>query len=99
MVPNTASFVLKNATIHHLNESAVSIHCVFKDGITGASCILIYRANYDEDELTVLEYNQTLQFPVIVRTTDNLNISTCAIFGKNQTHFDAIPFTSYTSGE
>lgn len=98
MLPNTESLVLKNAEIKYVNESAVHTYCWFKDGITNAACVVIYRANHDKDELTVLKYSQMMKFPVILKTADDPNNYTFVIFGKNRTHFDEVPF-KFTSGK
>ena len=99
LVVDEASSILKYAHISHLNASAVTIDCQFRDGAADTSCVLIYQANNVNDVLIVVEYSQNTEFPVVVITSDDPRNFTFAIFGKNRTHFDERPVVNGNTGE
>ena len=72
------------------NETAVNVTCEFKEGIEGASCVLVYR-EYGNKTLVVEEYPQNTVFPVTLTVDDNLEKYTFVIFGKNGSSFDERP--------
>ena len=70
----------------------VQIECVFKDGIQGASCVLIYQ-ECGSKTLVVKEYTQNTNFPVILTINDDPENYTFVIFGKNGSNIDKMPIS------
>ena len=69
--------------------------CQFKESITEASCVLVYR-EYGSKTLVVKEYPQNTDFPV-THTVDHPGDYTFAIFGKSNSNFDQIPIATERS--
>ena len=67
----------------------MTVTCLFKGDIEGASCVLVYR-EYSNKTLLVVEYPPSTVFPVTV-TVDRLGVYTFAIFGKSSSYFDKTP--------
>ena len=74
------------------NGSVFKIWCTFKEGVEGASCVVVYR-EYDNKTLVVEEYPQNSDFPVNF-TVDHPNETkyTLAVFGKNGSDIDKKPY-------
>ncbi|CAI8033355.1 hypothetical protein GBAR_LOCUS18816, partial [Geodia barretti] len=85
--PNVASKVLNNVSLV-VKDSVVQIRCEFKEGIEGASCVLVYR-EYGNKTLVVEEYPQNTVFPVTL-TVDG-DQYTFAVFGKSSFDLDERP--------
>ena len=90
LVTNASSNVLENESQLYLNGSAVLVTCEFKEGIEGASCVLVYR-EYGDEKLVVVEYPQNTDFPVILTVDGGLENYTFAILGKHGSALDQIP--------
>ena len=65
-----------------INDPVVQIRCEFKEGIEGASCVLVYR-EYGNKTLVVEEYPQNTVFPVTLTVDDDTENYTFTVFGKN----------------
>ena len=76
------NYLLKEAKLSK-SGSEVNISCEFVEGYPKSSCVFIYH-KYNENLLTVMEYNHTTVFPVLV-TVDCSGSDRCtfALFGKN----------------
>ena len=91
LVTNASPNVLENESQLYLNGSVVFVTCVFKEGIEGASCVLVYR-EYGDETLVVVEYPQnSTVFPVTLTVDGGLENYTFAIFGKHGSDLDQIP--------
>ena len=64
--------------------------CEFKEGIAGASCVLVYR-EYGNETLVVVEYPRSTDFPVTLTVDANLENYTFAAFGKDGSSVDERP--------
>ena len=90
LVTNASSNVLENESQLYLNGSAVFVTCEFKEGIEGASCVLVYR-EYGDETLVVVEYPQnSTVFPVTL-TVGSGQYYTFAIFGKHGSDLEERP--------
>ncbi|CAI8046215.1 hypothetical protein GBAR_LOCUS25541 [Geodia barretti] len=81
---------LNNGSVYWNGVVTVNVTCEFKEGIEGASCVLVYR-EYGNKTLVVEEYPQNTVFPVTLTVDDNLEKYTFAIFGKDGSSFDERP--------
>ena len=88
-VSDTESNILKSASFN-LSGSVVLLTCEFKEGVAGASCVLVYR-EYGNETVVVVEYPQSTDFPVTVTVDDNLENYTFAVFGKDGSSVDERP--------
>jgi hypothetical protein len=88
-IADAESQFLNNGSLYW-NGSAVTIRCEFKEGIEGASCVLVYR-EYGNKTLVVEEYPQNTVFPVTMTVDGDLENYTFAIFGKGGSSFDERP--------
>ena len=68
----------------------MNVTCEFKEGIEGASCVLVYR-EYGNKTLVVEEYPQNTVFPVTLTVDGDLEKYTFALFGKDGSSFDERP--------
>ena len=68
----------------------MNVRCEFKEGIEGASCVLVYR-EYGNKTLVVEEYPQNTVFPVTLTVDGDLEKYTFAIFVKNGSWVDERP--------
>ena len=68
----------------------MTITCEFKEGIEGASCVLVYR-EYGNKTLVVEEYPKNAVFPKTLTVDGDLERYTFAIFGKDGSSFDERP--------
>ena len=87
---NVASKVLNNVSLV-VNDPVVHIRCEFKEGIEGASCVLVYR-EYGNKTLVVEEYPQNTVFPVTL--TVGGDQYTFAVFGKNSFDLEERPIVT-----
>ena len=71
------------------NRSVLKIWCTFKEGIEGASCVMVYR-EYDNKTLVVEEYPQNLNFPINFAFDETKY--TLAVFGKKGSDIDKRPY-------
>ena len=91
LVTNASSNVLANEGQLYLNGSAVFVTCEFKEGIEGASCVLVYR-EYGNETLVVVEYPQnSTVFPVTLTVDGGLENYTFAVFGKHGPYLEERP--------
>ena len=81
---------LENDSELYLNGIEINITCQFREGIEGASCVLVYR-EYGSETLVVVEYPQNTDFPVTLTVGDDLEKYTFAIFGKRGSDIDGRP--------
>ena len=77
-----------------VKDSVVQIRCELKEGIEGASCVLVYR-EYGNKTLVVEEYPQNTVFPVTL-TVDG-DQYTFAVFGKSSFDLEERPIAVRTS--
>jgi hypothetical protein len=89
-IADAESQFLKNGSLYW-NETAVTIRCEFKEGIEGASCVLVYR-EYGNKTLVVEEYPQNTVFPVTL-TVDG-DQYTFAVFGKSSFDLEERPIVT-----
>ena len=89
-IPTINSQYLNDGRIEIEEMNYVKIWCVFKEGIEGVSCVLVYR-EYSNKTLVVKEYSQKTVFPVSL-TVDNASRCTFAVFGKRGSDIDMRPF-------
>ena len=88
-VSDIESLILKRASFVW-SGLAVSFTCEFKEGIEGASCVLVYR-EYGDETLVVVEYPQnSTVFPVTLSVGSG-QYYTFAIFGKHGSNLDQRP--------
>ena len=71
----------------------MNVTCEFKEGIEGASCVLVYR-EYGNKTLVVEEYPQNTVFPVTLTVDGDLEKYTFAIFGRNNSDIDGRPIVT-----
>ena len=90
IVTDARSRFLQSGSELFLTGSAVNVTCEFKEGVEGASCVLVYR-EYGNKTLVVEEYPQNTVFPVTMTVDGDLENYTFAIFGKGGTSFDERP--------
>ncbi|CAI7992172.1 hypothetical protein GBAR_LOCUS937, partial [Geodia barretti] len=88
-IADAESQFLNNGSLYW-NGTAVKVNCKFKEGIEGASCVLVYR-EYGNKTLVVEEYPQNTVFPVTLTVGGDLEKYTFAIFGKNGSRVDERP--------
>ncbi|CAI8043109.1 hypothetical protein GBAR_LOCUS23920 [Geodia barretti] len=88
-IADAESEFINNASLYW-NGSAVNVRCEFKEGIEGASCVLVYR-EYGNKTLVVEEYTQNTVFPVTLTVGGDLEKYTLAIFGKDGSMVDQRP--------
>ncbi|CAI8001360.1 hypothetical protein GBAR_LOCUS3172, partial [Geodia barretti] len=88
-IADAESQFLNNGSVY-VNETSVNVTCEFKEGIEGASCVLVYR-EYGNKTLVVEEYPQNTVFPVTLTVDDDLENYTFAIFGKDGSMVDQRP--------
>ena len=74
-----------------VKDLVVQIRCEFKEGIEGASCVLVYR-EYGNKTLVVEEYPQNTVFPVTL-TVDG-DQYTFAVFGKSSFDLEERPIVT-----
>ena len=74
-----------------MEDSIVKIWCAFKDGVEGASCVVIYR-EYGNKTLVVKEYHQIVKFPITITVDHSDKAYTLAVFGKNGSDIDKRPY-------
>ena len=86
---NAKSKFIRNATVDWGELNVRTVSCEFKDGIEGASCVLVYQ-EYGSKTLEVAEYLQNSVFPVAL-TVDPNKLYTFAVFGKNGSDIDYSP--------
>ncbi|CAI7992180.1 hypothetical protein GBAR_LOCUS937, partial [Geodia barretti] len=89
-VSKVVSNVLNNVSLV-INDPVVQIRCEFKEGIEGASCVLVYR-EYGNKTLVVEEYPQNTVFPVTL-TVDG-DQYTFAVFGKSSFDLEERPIVT-----
>ena len=88
MISKSVSNILNAASIV-VSGSVVWIGCEFKEGIEGASCVLVYR-EYGNETLVVVEYPQnSTVFPVTLSVGGQYY--TFAIFGKHGSDLEERP--------
>ena len=68
----------------------MNVTCEFKEGIEGASCVLVYR-EYGNKTLVVEEYPQNTVFPVTLTVDGDLERYTFALFGRSNSDIDGRP--------
>ena len=85
-----ASNVLSNVSLV-VNDPVVQIRCEFKEGVEGASCVLVYR-EYGNKTLVVEEYPQNTVFPVTL-TVDG-DQYTFAVFGESSFDLEERPIVT-----
>ena len=93
IVTDARSSFLQSGSELFLTGSAVTIRCEFKDGIEGASCVLVYR-EYGNKTLVVEEYPQNTSFPVTLTVGDDLEKYTFALFGGSNSDIDGRPIVT-----
>ena len=74
-----------------VNDPVVQIRCEFKEGIEGASCVLVYR-EYGNKTLVVEEYPQNTVFPMTL--TVGGDQYTFAVFGKSSFDLEERPIVT-----
>ena len=74
-----------------INDPVVQIRCEFKEGIEGASCVLVYR-EYGNKTLVVEEYPQNTVFPVTLTIDDDQY--TFAVFGESSFDLEERPIVT-----
>ena len=74
-----------------INDPVVQIRCEFKEGIEGASCVLVYR-EHGNKTLVVEEYPQNTVFPVTL--TVGGDQYTFAVFGKSSFDLEERPIVT-----
>ena len=93
IVTDARSTFLESGSELFLTGSAVTIRCVFKEGVEGASCVLVYR-EYGNKTLVVEEYPQNTVFPVTLTIDDDLEKYTFALFGQSNSDIDGRPIVT-----
>ncbi|CAI8006821.1 hypothetical protein GBAR_LOCUS4919, partial [Geodia barretti] len=88
-IADAESQFINNGSVY-VNGVTVTVNCKFKEGIKGASCVLVYR-EYGNKTLVVEEYPQNTVFPVTLTVGADLKNYTFAIFGKDGFSFDERP--------
>ncbi|CAI8035406.1 hypothetical protein GBAR_LOCUS19876 [Geodia barretti] len=92
-VTDAPSRFLKSGSELFLTGTAVTVRCEFKEGIEGASCVLVYR-EYGNKILVVEEYPQNTVFPVTLTVDGDPEKYTYAIFGRSNSDFDGRPIVT-----
>ena len=93
IVTDAPSTFLESSSDIYLNGSAVNVRCEFKEGIEGASCVLVYR-EYGNKTLVVEEYPQNTVFPVTLTVDGDLENYTFALFGRSNSDIDERPIVT-----
>ena len=93
IVTDATSRFLQSGSELFLTGSAVTIRCEFKEGIEGASCVLVYR-EYGNKTLVVEEYPQNTVFPVTLTVGADLQNYTFALFGQSNSDIDERPIVA-----
>ncbi|CAI8033357.1 hypothetical protein GBAR_LOCUS18817 [Geodia barretti] len=92
-IADAESQFLNNGSVY-VNGVTVKVNCKFKEGIDGASCVLVYR-EYGNKTLVVEEYPKNIVFPVTL-TVDG-DQYTFAVFGKSSFDLEERPIAVRTS--
>ena len=88
----STSISLEGCSVQKNGSLFVKIWCAFKEGIKGASCVVVYR-EYGNKTLVVKEYFQNSIFPVYFTVNHpNETKYTLAVFGKNGFDIDKNPY-------